>query len=205
MSEYEVIDPTAWQDSTDLSPTISPTPAPSASNDIQVTYFELDDTFKTIPDDGFDGMTPLSTGYISTINYPYTYDSIATSGVSDYIGALFEANLNFDTPGIYDLCVDSSDGSKLYIDNEMKIDNNGIHGMHKGCFMAFFNSGSRKITIEYFEYNGWGGIVVTWKKAGDNHYETIPAQAWNPSYIETEQVHQVMGLIVGTNISCKEN
>ena len=66
------------------------------------------------------------------------------------------------------------------------IDNNGLHGMSKRCYTAFFDTGARKIEIQYFEHLHTGGIYVTWKPYGENHDTVIPAQAWSSSITETE-------------------
>lgn len=185
MSEEEVIPALAWEDTSDFTPTVSPTPAPTATNDIKVTYYQLDNTFNTIPENGFDGYDPYDSDYVSTIDYPETWGYLITSNMSDYAGVLFEANLNFDTPGVYELCVESGDGSKLYIDDALKIDNNGVHGMRKKCYTAFFDIGTRKMEIEYFEHQYTGGIIVSWRPYGENHDTVIPAQAWTSSITET--------------------
>merc|ERR1712066_42947 len=180
--EYVAIPPAAWNDASDLTPTVSPTPAPTGTNDIEITYFKLNETFTTIPDTGFDGLTPMATDYISTIDFPVSYGEVLRSGEEDYVGALFEAALDFSSPGMYELCVDSSDGSMLYIDDELMVQNNGSHGMRKRCDTAFFDVGTRKVTIEYIEITGGGGIVVTWKK-GEDREEVIPAEVWFPSSV----------------------
>ena len=92
-----------------------------------MTYYQLDSDFKSIPDTGFDGIEIYDSSYVSTIDYLETWGDLITSNMSDYVGVLFEANLSFDTPGVYDLCVESGDGSMLYIDDILKIGKLRMH------------------------------------------------------------------------------
>merc|ERR1712154_532611 len=85
-------------------------------------------------DEGRNGMTLIGTERIQNIDFREGTGTFAGSGRSDRVGALFEGMLDFDVSGKYKICVTSDDGSKLYVDGEMRINNDGLHGDVRKCF-----------------------------------------------------------------------
>jgi len=56
--------------------------------------------------------------------------------------------------GFYVFYVKSDDGSQLFIDNRMIINNNGRHAAIENSGFAFLNAGFHKIELEYFQAGG---------------------------------------------------
>ena len=101
----------------------------------------------------------------------------AGSGRSDNIAALFEGFLNFPSGGAStEVCIVSDDGSKLYINGNKQIDNDGLHGDVRKC-KSFALSGPQKVTIEFFERTGGATMVVEWRLSGSSR-TVVPASAW---------------------------
>ena len=71
----------------------------------------------------------------------------------------------------------SSDGSKLYIDGVLTIDNDGVHSQKRVCKKVSL-SGEHKITIGFFDAGGEGVMKFKWKLAGSSSYKIVPASAW---------------------------
>ncbi|MDX2414803.1 MAG: PA14 domain-containing protein [Bacteroidales bacterium] len=75
---------------------------------------------------------------------------------NDNMGLVFEGYLKIEEDGIYGLWLNSDDGSRLYLNDEHVIENDGVHGMREvSNYMALAN-GYHKIRIEYFQ--GTGGL-----------------------------------------------
>ena len=60
--------------------------------------------------------------------------------------------MNFDEDGTYKLCITSDDGSKVYVRNELVINNDGLHGPEEKCadIDGNFGSGIYSVRIEFF-------------------------------------------------------
>jgi len=177
-SEKVVIPADSWSDASLEPPTTPPTQAPTATNDISVEYFKLDNKFKALKPKGFDGLTAVKQGSLGEINLPWHGGYVGDSELKDYVGVKYTGRIKFETAGVYELCLNSGDGSMLYIDNELKINNDGIHNLVKKCYKAYMDVADRDFVIEYFEYNGWSGIEFTWKKPGDAYDTLVPSTAF---------------------------
>ena len=65
----------------------------------------------------------------------------------------------------YTLALTSDDGSRLYVNDEMRIDNWGKHGMVTKTTVVDLKAGEPvDIRIDYYEETGQAGIVFGWKK-----------------------------------------
>ena len=99
---------------------------PASVLDLEARYYELDDP-TTLPD--FDKLTPYATGVVEQINYPSTNSAFADSGRAEHVGAVFVGHLIVETSGAYTFFLESDDGSRLTLDGETIINNDGLHGM----------------------------------------------------------------------------
>ena len=65
--------------------------------------------------------------------------------------AKFEGYLTSPHTGTYTFYTNSDDGSFLYIDNHLVVNNDGLHGMRTKHGSKLLNAGSAKITV-WFRY-----------------------------------------------------
>ena len=65
--------------------------------------------------------------------------------------------------GAYTFQLKSDDGSKLYVDNKMAIDNDGLHGMKSKDAQKTLVAGERTLTIVFFEKGGGAGCLFQFK------------------------------------------
>ena len=73
-------------------------------------------------------------------NYAWTVSGIST----------------ISSPGSYQWCMSSSDGSRLFIDNQLVVNNDGIHGRHRVCANKYMRAGNHEIYVEGFSRGGDG-------------------------------------------------
>jgi glucose/arabinose dehydrogenase len=84
--------------------------------------------------------------------------------------------LKADKAGEYGFATSSDDGSRLFIDDKLVVDNGGLHGMGEKSGKADLSAGLHKIRIEYFQAGGDAGCEVSWTPPGDRP-RAIPAAA----------------------------
>ncbi len=78
----------------------------------------------------------------------------------DYYGFEFEGLIQILEDGVYDFFTDSDDGSRLFIDDSLVVDNDGLHGMHMEEGTIALASGMHKIRVTYFEKGGDDDLKV---------------------------------------------
>ena len=123
----------------------------------------------TLPD--FSKLVPVTTG---VVDYPVIEERLR----DDYFAFRFNGFLQAPTAGIYKFSLDSDDGSRLYIGDELVVDNDGLHGAGTGVEgQVALSRGVHAITIEHFEREGDQSLVVNWQPPGRSLVK-IPANAF---------------------------
>ena len=81
--------------------------------------------------------------------------------------------IEIDKDGDYTFYITSNDGSKLYINDKLFVDNDGEHGAKEMSNTLHLSRGRHKMGVEYF--NGGGGKVlsVSYSSAGIP-YQPVP-------------------------------
>ncbi|MEZ4918765.1 MAG: family 16 glycoside hydrolase [Saprospiraceae bacterium] len=72
------------------------------------------------------------------------------------------------------LQLSSDDGSRLYLDDALIIDNDGLHGMAPIETELALRGGYHKIKLQYFQGAGGRGISLEWARSGQSGMEVIP-------------------------------
>lgn len=100
---------------------------------------------KSLPDFNTLGR-PLREGYV----YEFSLDELNVND-KDHFAVLFTTKLNITEAGTYNFGIFSDDGSKLYVDGKLVIDNDGSHSpdMKKGS--VELAKGVHDIKVEYFD------------------------------------------------------
>lgn len=181
-----VVPPSAWVDSAILPPTATPTQSPTHDYSVRVKYYAIP-SWTNLPADGFNddgsnGITFISSERVQDINMndSGSTGSFGGSGRGDQVGATFEGLLEFKTAGEYEICINSDDGSKLYLDGDLLINNDGLHGDRRECITDTFTVGQREVFVEFFENGGGATCYVSWKKPLDESVTLVPPDSWLP-------------------------
>ena len=74
--------------------------------------------------------------------------------VSGNIGLVFNGYINVPSDGIYAFYTYSDDGSELWIDDELVVDNGGPHSSMERSGSIALRKGLHKIAVRYFDSNG---------------------------------------------------
>lgn len=86
--------------------------------------------------------------------------------------------------GRYKFLLKSDDGSRLYIDQNLIIDNGGIHPPEKKGKTILLTKGPHFIVIEYFQAAGEAELKFTWRKVGEIKTSNNLENYFNPVLVD---------------------
>jgi hypothetical protein len=132
---------------------IRPSPATSVSgleDGIQYSYYEGD--WNVLPD--FSKLTPSKQGVLSAFD-------LSPLNQPEYFGLEYRGFVRVPDNGVYGFSTDSDDGSRLYIDDNLLVDNDGLHGMKAVKGIVALGAGLHKIKVQYFQKGGGRGFNVS--------------------------------------------
>ena len=82
-----------------------------------------------------------------------------------------------DDPFVTRICVKSEDGSRLWIDDELAIDNDGLHIHPKRKCKTGLTEGIYKIDIEFFTKYDDVTLILEWGGANGS-LRVVPPRSW---------------------------
>ncbi len=129
-----------------------------------------------LPD--FDTLTPYASSVWNRIEAASTNGQFADTGRSDQVGVRWTGWIEVPTAGSWIFGIESDDGSRLWIGDDVVVDNDGLHGMVDRTGSISLMPGRHPIRIEFFENGGGAGCIA--RIAGpDLAYGVIPDAMWS--------------------------
>ena len=122
-----------------------------------IHYSVYEGEWSSLPD--FNSLKPAASGISGGID-------ISSKQGSDNYGFVFDGLVKIPADGVYNFYISSDDGSKLFIDEKMLIDNDGLHGMSEKNNEVPLSKGYHKIKILFFERSGGDDLQVQWQGPG---------------------------------------
>ncbi|NWL02277.1 beta-N-acetylhexosaminidase [Flavobacterium collinsii] len=95
-----------------------------------------------------------------------------------YIGLKFNGYILIPETGNYTFSTLSDDGSKLFIDDELIVDNDGIHWMNEAYGTIKLEKGFHKLNISYFDLTGGTILNCFIQKEGQQKEEINASQLY---------------------------
>jgi hexosaminidase len=95
-----------------------------------------------------------------------------------YIGLKFYGYIYIPETGNYTLSTLSDDGSKLFIDNELIVNNDGIHWLNEAYGVAKLEKGFHKFNISYFDQIGATTLSCFIQQEGKEKMEISASQLY---------------------------
>ncbi len=89
-----------------------------------------------------------------------THISMPEGMPKDAFGLIYRGYVKIPEEGLYTFYTSSDDGSRLYINDQLVVDNDGKHGMQERKGEVALKTGYHKILIRYFENGGGEGLKV---------------------------------------------
>ncbi|VAX17974.1 beta-galactosidase [hydrothermal vent metagenome] len=99
--------------------------------------------------------------------------------VPTHYALLLIGAVNINKAGEYVFYCGSNDGSKLYVDNTLLIDNDGGHGYQEKYGKINLDEGVHKIEVRYFQQGGGQELKVSWQGPGFEKREMTPEDLFN--------------------------
>jgi putative heme-binding domain-containing protein len=115
-------------------------------------------------------LTPQASGMASTIVM-----DVPVLKTRDAFALMFHGHILIEQSGKYNFFLSSDDGSRFYIDDELLIDNDGLHGMVEKRGTVQLTAGLHPIIATYFDNGGGDGLTMSWSGPGFRKQE-IPAR-----------------------------
>lgn len=101
-------------------------------------------------------------------------------GATDVVIARLVGLLHVPETGSWRFFLDSDDGSRLHIDGEQVIDNDGLHGPVTQEGAVRLAAGVHTIEVEFFELYGGSHLRLEWALEGKVERQIIPPKAFAP-------------------------
>ena len=148
-------------------------PASAFSHDVPdlpgLAYRYFEGAWNNLPD--FDTLTPITTGIAS--------DPVVTYGErEDVFGLTFDGYIDVPTTGTYTLYTKSDDGSRLWIGDQLVVDNDGLHGPTEVSGTVTLQAGLNPITIHYMERGG-GQVLEVRYEGPSISKQIVPSSSWH--------------------------
>lgn len=110
-----------------------------------LSYHYYQGNFNTVPD--FDTLQATRTGIASDLNV----EAISGEERIDHYAILYTGYIEVPTDGLYTFFLRSDDGSKMFLQDQLVVDNNGSHSARTRQGYVALEKGKHPIRIEYFE------------------------------------------------------
>ena len=124
--------------------------AVSSQQGIVFNYF--DGKWDSIPD--FFKLQPVKTGSLNNI-------SLSPSTLKEFYAFQYTGWINIPSADIYAFYTSSDDGSNLFIDGQLVVDNDGLHGMKEVEGTVVLEKGFHRITIGFIQQTGSADLQVS--------------------------------------------
>jgi hypothetical protein len=151
-------------------------PPTTIEDEIQgLCYLYFEGNWRNIPN--FNHLAPVNIGKTDI-------PTIKVANRSDYIAMQFYGYIKIEESGIYHFYTSSDDGSNLYINNKMVVNNDGVHGIKEKSGKIALEKGFHFITIDFFEGGGGEFLSVLYSGPGIKkqiipHYAFYHLKSWN--------------------------
>ena len=128
----------------------------SRVNGVSYAYYEGEWTM--LPN--FDAMAPARTGRV------YSFDLNAVQVRESNWAVRFASVIDIPVDGTYTFYTKSDDGSRLLIDGQMVVDNDGMHGVQETSGVVTLKAGRHAIAVMYFQGTGGKMLEVSYQGPG---------------------------------------
>ncbi len=133
-----------------------------------------------LPD--FDSLTPVTVGSASGFD-------ISLRNRDSEFAFRFSGVIQIDEQGDHTFYTTSNEGSQLFIDGALVVDNDGVHGDQEGSGTVALAPGFHDIVVTYFERFGGQSLTVSWEGPGFSKqvmspgrlYQAVPPALTNQS------------------------
>jgi alpha-L-fucosidase len=127
-------------------------------------YYEGE--WDSLPD--FRSLKPVKEGNLTTVD-------ISPRRQPERFGFEYTGYLRIDEDDVYAFSAASDDGSRIFVDDSLVVDNDGLHGMQEKRGDIALAKGVHALKIGYFQNGGGAGVTVTFRSPALGQQPLIPA------------------------------
>ncbi|BCB75885.1 hypothetical protein GCM10022251_54680 [Phytohabitans flavus] len=102
------------------------------------------------------------------------WSSAADFGFEDNFLTHALANIDIPAAGAYTFRLTSDDGSRLYIDDALVVDHDGLHGATPKDGTVTLTEGYHALRVEHFEAGGGQQLTLSWQPPGAAAFAVVP-------------------------------
>ncbi|MFG0283794.1 MAG: alpha-L-fucosidase [Phycisphaerales bacterium JB039] len=102
-------------------------------------------------------------------------ETITPDPYGERIGRRYRGMLRIDEPEVYRIVLRSDDGSRLFVNGALAIDNDGLHGAEEKSAAIALGRGWHDITVEWFNKTGGADLALLIAPVGDEPGPVPPA------------------------------
>jgi len=135
-----------------------------AANGTPVLWYALAGDTGALPD--FASLTAYASDVLPNIDIASTGGNFSTSGRADLVAAAFEGFVQVPATGLWTFSSESDDGSRVFIDGQLVVNNDGLHGMVDRSGQVALEAGFHRFRVEFFENFGGAGQIFRWEGPG---------------------------------------
>lgn len=134
----------------------------------------------SLPD--FSQLTPVSRVVMGQVDIPERRFQTGFPGVADlyeWFGVQLRGQIIIPSDGSYDFNLVSDDGSRLFIDGQEVIDNDGLHPTRSRSGSIYLTEGTHDIHIDYFQGPRYYiTLQLFWRMDGTGPYEIVSHESF---------------------------
>ena len=138
---------------------LKPTLIKGKKEGLNFEYYEFDKPIDSTLD--LLEMKPSANGNVSKFTFPYKNEKLPNS-----FGLILNGFLEVPNEDVYNFTVSSNDGSRLFIDDNLIVENDGWHGAYEKEGSIALQAGLHKIKLLYFQSGGEKLLEVFMKAPG---------------------------------------
>ena len=119
---------------------------------------------------------------IPYLNHHFGRDEVFDSGSNRLVAMRMQGLLHFPRTGTYTLLALSNDGLRIYLDDQLIIDDPEWHARGDqytvGVIAEITQAGWYPMKVEYNQRKGTAAIAFFWRRPGAERFEPVPAEAY---------------------------
>lgn len=145
-------------------------PRTDASHGLVANVYNIGKEVTELP--AFDSLgEPIATYAVDSLDIPAAQFTGAFKSkdveVTEWFAIHFKGSINITEAGTYNFCLAAGDGAQLYLDENLVVDNDGVHDTTEKCESVAVDPGEYKIDLLYFQAAaGEAGLQLSWAKDG---------------------------------------
>ncbi len=128
-------------------------------------YFLVGQPLADFPEIG-EGQKPLFKRVDRQVSFECAEEKFGERKLLEYFFVRWTGLIRVPRDGKYRFFTMSDDGSRLYIDGKLVVENGGLHAMFEKEGEVDLKSGDHPIRIDFFENSGVAGCIASWAPPG---------------------------------------